>query len=314
MVVETAPAVSWQGAHGPERGARALAPASHERGTHEDDWLVAAHADRSTGLTLLTGCPRPTERRESTHLDIEVAIPGPAAVVRLTCQSATGQETVSHVRGHHVSVIPDGQPHQVEWRAQAPLTVLFLQPALVERACAELATGGSVRLRESYTAIDPVLRQLGLSAQNALLRGGFSALYASSLAHVLAVHLMQNYGFRRAAAATLDARLPNHVLRRATEFMLSNLAVNIHLEDVAQAAGLSRFHFAHLFKNTTGMGPHRYLTLARVERAKELLRGTETELSALAQHLGFADQSHMTTVFKRFTGTTPNCYRQAVQA
>jgi AraC family transcriptional regulator len=96
--------------------------------------------------------------------------------------------------------------------------------------------------------------------------------------------------------------------------MVSNMAKGIQLQDVARAAGLSSFHFAHMFKHTTGMGPHRYLTLARVERLKELLRATETTLNELALSVGFSDQSHMTRVFKRFTGATPNAYRRALQS
>jgi len=310
--VETAPSPTSRELSGQPFGPNS-ADGAGDASALEGEWLQTVWADESLGLRVLAGWPRPTVREESSHSEIEIAIPGAASIARVEHHSASGRNAVSEVRGHHVSIIPNGQPHRVEWRATAELVVIFLAPALVEQAASELSGAGLLHVHESYTAIDPVIRQLGLGIQrtppDAIAAG--RALYVTSLAHVLAMHLVQHYGTGR-PCAEVGARLSNHALRRATEFMLSNLAVSISLEDVARAAGLSRFHFAHMFKNTTGMGPHRYLTLARVERAKELLRGTEMELSALAQFLGFSDQSHMSSVFKRFTGSTPKTYRQAL--
>jgi AraC family transcriptional regulator len=278
------------------------------------DWLCVRHAPNSTGLTILSGCPNSITRDEDWHADIEIAIPGSSANARVTHHSDLGRKSISEVRGHHVSVIPQRQPHHVEWNARAELTVMFLSPKLVEQAATEVARGGLLHIHERYTAIDPVIRQLGLSALNMLRSDpGGTTLYLSSLAHVLALHLVQHYGVSKPPGAPSGSRLPPHVLRRATDFMCSNLASDIRLEDVASAAGMSPFHFAHLFKNTMGMGPHRYLTLARIERLKELLRGTETSLFELASILGFSDQSHMTSVFRRFTGMTPKAYRFALK-
>jgi hypothetical protein len=60
----------------------------------------------STGLRLLAGCPRPIRRAETSHQEIEIAIPGRAAIACVGHHSAGGRNSISEVRGHHVSIIP----------------------------------------------------------------------------------------------------------------------------------------------------------------------------------------------------------------
>ena len=98
-------------------------------------------------------------------------------------------------------------------------------------------------------------------------------------------------------------------LNRALEYIQANLDGEIHLEDLGRAAGLSPFHFAKLFKQSTGSTPHQYVVQRRLERATELLRSTEVNLSEVALECGFADQSHFANVFRRFVGVTPSQYR-----
>lgn len=105
-------------------------------------------------------------------------------------------------------------------------------------------------------------------------------------------------------------RLPPK-LRRALEYVRANLAGDIRLRDMAGAAGMSPFHFSRVFKEVIGVSPRRYLARSRVERAKVLLRDGEQSLKWIAAELGFADQSHMTNVFRRVTGTTPKAFQAA---
>jgi len=98
-------------------------------------------------------------------------------------------------------------------------------------------------------------------------------------------------------------------LKRALEYIQANLGGQIHLDDLGRAAGLSPFHFAKLFKQSTGSTPHQYVLQRRLARATELLRSTEVNLSEVALECGFADQSHFANVFRRFVGVTPSQYR-----
>ncbi|NJP21065.1 MAG: helix-turn-helix transcriptional regulator [Hydrococcus sp. CRU_1_1] len=60
-----------------------------------------------------------------------------------------------------------------------------------------------------------------------------------------------------------------------------------------------------MFKQSTGLSPHRYVIQHRIERAKELLHCQELSISDISTQLGFADHSHFTRYFKRIIGVTP---------
>lgn len=107
---------------------------------------------------------------------------------------------------------------------------------------------------------------------------------------------------------------PRRAVRRAIEFIQTNLAGNIHLDDIATAASLSTFHFSRIFKRTTGMTPLGYVMRLRIEAVKRQLQESEKSLAAIADEAGFSDQSHMSKIFKRLTGTTPRAFRMSAQA
>ena len=69
---------------------------------------------------------------------------------------------------------------------------------------------------------------------------------------------------------------------------------------------------ANAFKGTAGIGPQRYITQRRLERAKALMRRTHQPLALIAQEAGFADQSHLTSIFRREMGVTPGRFRAAL--
>jgi AraC-like DNA-binding protein len=103
--------------------------------------------------------------------------------------------------------------------------------------------------------------------------------------------------------------LPDHLLRRAVDFIRSNLSHDLSLGELARAANLSPFYFARLFKQSTGIAPHGYVMARRIERAKELLHNGMLPIVEVALETGFADQSHMTGVFRKLTGVTPRNFR-----
>ncbi|MBS7538200.1 MULTISPECIES: AraC family transcriptional regulator [Xanthobacteraceae] len=116
------------------------------------------------------------------------------------------------------------------------------------------------------------------------------------------------------AGARLDdgapVALPQWRLRRVREFVEANLDQDIGLDELADAAGFSRRHFARSFRTETGETPHRWLMKVRLERALLLLRETEETLVDISDQCGFSSQSHFTTTMKLVTGMTPRQWRQ----
>ena len=106
--------------------------------------------------------------------------------------------------------------------------------------------------------------------------------------------------------------LPKTRLNRALEYIEANLDRDLHLDELAKACGFSSFHFAKLFKQSTGASPHQYVLERRLERAKALLRMPELSLSQISLDTGFADQSHLTNVFRKFLGVSPAKFRASL--
>jgi AraC-like DNA-binding protein len=98
-------------------------------------------------------------------------------------------------------------------------------------------------------------------------------------------------------------------LRQALELIKAHIDRPIHLAQLAAAVALSPFHFHRAFKRSMGMTPHQYIVQTRIERAKSLLAESDLPLAVVAAQLGFADQSHFTSAFRKTTSMTPRNYR-----
>ena len=101
-------------------------------------------------------------------------------------------------------------------------------------------------------------------------------------------------------------------VRRAREYLSTNLADKVPLAELAAVAGLDTFRLLRAFRKVHGVPPHRYQIALRVERAKQLIQDQVGPLAAIAFETGFADQSHLTRNFKRWAGVTPLVYARAV--
>ena len=115
------------------------------------------------------------------------------------------------------------------------------------------------------------------------------------------------------AGAAAGHGLPGAALRRVLDHIEANLHRDPPLSELSARAYMSAFHFARLFKRSTGLPPHRFVVGRRIGRAKELLETSDVSIAAVAQAAGFRTPSHFTTVFRRATGVTPSTYRAASQ-
>jgi AraC family transcriptional regulator len=98
-------------------------------------------------------------------------------------------------------------------------------------------------------------------------------------------------------------------VRKAVEYLSEHYTEGFDLGRIAESSGLSKYHLDRVFKQSIGMSPCRYVTILRLDKAKNLLTDLSKPIVEIALELGFTDQSHFTNVFKRFTGVTPKTYR-----
>lgn len=85
----------------------------------------------------------------------------------------------------------------------------------------------------------------------------------------------------------------------------------IGLRDMGQAVSLSPWRLAHLFKSEIGVSPQRYLTLVRLQRAKDRLENGFLPVREIAVSVGIPNPSQFTRIFKAAYGMTPAQYRRA---
>jgi AraC-like DNA-binding protein len=83
----------------------------------------------------------------------------------------------------------------------------------------------------------------------------------------------------------------------------------LSVEQLADAAGLSRAHFSREFRAAFGESPHTYLLTRRMERAAALLRNTDRSVADVCFSVGLQSVGSFTTSFKRTYGVTPTAYR-----
>jgi AraC family transcriptional regulator len=113
------------------------------------------------------------------------------------------------------------------------------------------------------------------------------------------------------AADSVAAGLQAWRVRRVTEHVEQNIDKPLPLTELAAVVYMSRFHFARLFRRSTGDSPHRFVIRQRIVRACEFLARSELTIAAIARRVGFRTPSHFTTVFRRMIGVTPGSYRIA---
>jgi AraC family transcriptional regulator len=134
---------------------------------------------------------------------------------------------------------------------------------------------------------------------------------ASTLAHRLVGHVAATYReggpiTGRPPVGGLDRR----ALERVSDYIDARLGETIALDRLAAVAALSPFHFARAFKTTTGMAPHRFVTVRRLEAAKTALLRTDASVVSIAHTVGFSNVSHFRRLFRREFAVAPGEVRQ----
>ena len=102
-------------------------------------------------------------------------------------------------------------------------------------------------------------------------------------------------------------------MTRAKDFVIARLDEALSLGDIAEALGLTQYQVISLFKRTTGLTPHAYMTQLRLDAARQHLARGGT-IADVAVACGFYDQSALTNHFKRCYGMTPLQYAAAARA
>ena len=119
--------------------------------------------------------------------------------------------------------------------------------------------------------------------------------------------LVQAVGMKR---ENLSSMKYSHVISRAEKYVMENFCdPNISLISTARYVGMSAAHFSTVFSQSTGRSFIACLTAMRIERAKELLTGSNLKLASIAMEIGYNEPNYFSHVFRKLEGMTPKEYR-----
>jgi AraC family transcriptional regulator len=246
-------------------------------------------------------------KRDADHV-VTVFLGNPVDLV----QRRYGRVVRRTMNAGDVIVAPAGEPKWLQHRDPAELVKLRLAPSLVAGIVGDLVANGAshLRLLDNFgtrdARIGDLARRLVDEARDDALGG---RLYAESLATELVVHLLRHYSTPGRLGNGVATLLPRYKMRRVTDYIDENLREDLTLGEMSATLSMSPYHFAHAFRQTVGLAPHRYVLLRRVEVARRLLRETDLPITEIAHQVGYSSQSSFSVVFHRVTGRSPRNFR-----
>lgn len=174
--------------------------------------------------------------------------------------------------------------------------------ALVERCRRQRGRGLQVLQASEQT------RSLLEGAVSLFERGGSAQLAAAwgTLVQVIAT-LIPNETERNPQSETQRA----DALLAAVSLIHHAYKEPLTLEEIARHCSLSVSHLVHIFSSSLNHSPIEYRNLIRIEKAKDMLLGTNDKIEAISSEIGFEHVGHFYRLFRRVAGMTPSAFRKA---
>lgn len=119
--------------------------------------------------------------------------------------------------------------------------------------------------------------------------------------------LIELYRQMSAAGTAVTA---NSAVIRAVDYINTNYADEITMEELCEAAGVSKQHLCRLFRSALNTRPMEYAAKRRIQAAKELLTDTRATVDEISELTGFCTSSYFCKIFKRYEGMTPSQFRR----
>lgn len=223
-----------------------------------------------------------------------------------------GRRVNVKIRTGQSMIMSAGRDNRWRWDAPTEEAFVFLRPDFLHSFADEAGTP-EVEIRDRFVFEDAHLRRtLHGIASELSLPGALSPLYLDMAAQAVAARLLSRHrsgAVPDSATRAGQTSLTAPQLRRVLSLVEDRLGEEIDLAALADAAGVSRFHFLRCFRATTGMSPHRWVTGLRIARACRLLEESRHSVLEIAGLVGFESQSHFGQVFRRVTGLAPRDWR-----
>lgn len=157
----------------------------------------------------------------------------------------------------------------------------------------------------SFDYAEELLHLCGFFFENSVFRHRSDLFDEGVLKMVLSYH-------EKASPSSPPSQAVLHA-EEAKRFLASSLHRNVTIRECADSLFLSRSYLRNIFFSVFGTSPREYLTLLRIERAKELLSSRSAPVSVIARSVGYEDALQFSKFFKKHVGTSPKDFREKSQ-
>lgn len=219
----------------------------------------------------------------------------------------SGRQTTG--AGNMIFLVP-GTRDSLLFHGPSRRSVVSIDPVLFKTGADQLELNAMPEFENRWAFQDDQLRLLITEMEREMSSGWASgSLYGDLLSAAFVVALIKKHAVNSRIAAPLKGGLSRARLRLVMSFIDENLHRDIRLRELANIAGLSDYHFARSFRQSTGLTPHQYVRQVRISRAKSLLMRPHWTVLQVAGAVGIADPSRFAKVFRASTGISPAGWR-----
>lgn len=215
-------------------------------------------------------------------------------------------------RAGHLSLLPPDADTRWVFDKPGDIVLVVLNRQFFERLAAE--RGKSAEIVPQFVIRDLTLERIAHQLLREIAEPTPERrLTIETLAKDLAGHLIDAHSNLEPPQRSGPRTIPPLKLKRAEEFVLSNLDAELSLQEIAKAAGMSLFHFAKAFKQSTGQTPLAYVKEQRLRHARALLHDTRLSIADVAKAVGYS-HSYFTAEFRDLMKMTPSEFRNVLRS
>jgi AraC family transcriptional regulator len=221
-----------------------------------------------------------------------------------------GREREFVVENGSSDVVGPQEMRNFRFEGEARSLILSIEPQVLQSMTTGSSSANAFELIRHWHGTDHILRDL-LMRLRGEAQSGFPTgpLLAEHLSTELSAQLIQRYSIGKLRLDEYKGGLPGAKVKQVVDYVEAYLGLRLTMDEIARAAGLSKYHLGKAFSRSTGMTLHHFVLARRMGQSRELLVHSDLPLADIAAAVGFSSQSHFTTVFLERTGITPGRYR-----
>lgn len=210
---------------------------------------------------------------------------------------------------HHCITEITGDSEMVIMNVQFAPRLLWSQRDIYDTKLLKIFLGRSARFENRIDRDNPSTRRiesLMLDIENEFKNGEceYELMVKVHLLSIL-VELLRGYDYVEdgdnigAKGASYDK------MAKAMDYIDANITADLELSELATIAGMNKTYFSTLFKKLNGMSPWDYITVKRIDLARQLLSDKDRTVLEIATECGFNNTANFNRAFRKVTGKTP---------